>query len=137
MSSAYESADLLMKLYDLRREATMREARTWFVRTFHPTSAQEILDTIRGERSASYRMVTTYWEMAAAFVNRGAIDEQMFSDSNGEHVAVLSKIEPFLAEYRTRTGLPHYLQQLELLVMRLPNARERLAATRERLKPVD
>ena len=133
MSTPHASADLLLKLYDLRREATMRQARQWFI-GFTPESVDELLDTVRGPHSANFRMVATYWDMAASFVNNGAIDEQMFNDANGEHIAVFSKIEPFIADYRQRLGVPHYLKQLEQLVMRIPNAAERLTATRERLK---
>jgi hypothetical protein len=84
MSSVYESADLIIKLYDLRREETIRKAREWYRTQFHPTSAQDVVNTLRGEHSAYFRMVTSYWEMAASFVNHGAIDWQMFMDANGE-----------------------------------------------------
>ena len=133
MSSAYESADLLLRLYELRREDTLRKARAWFG-SFQPASAQEIVDTIRGEHSAYYRMVTTYWEMAAAMVNHGAIDEPMFRDANGEYLVVFAKVEPFLAEYRTLMRAPQYLHQLEQLILRIPDHKERLAAVRERMK---
>lgn len=135
MSTKYESADLLLKLYDLRREPTMREARAWFVRGFHPQSAQEILDAVAGADSAKFRMVATYWDMACALVNHGAIDETMFNDAATEHIAVFSKVEPHLAEYRTTLGVPHYLGNLEKLVMRLPNIEARLTALRARFKP--
>ena len=131
--SAYESADLLLKLYDLRREATMRQARNWFV-TFNPDSADDIAKTLRSEHSASFRMVTSFWDMAASFVNNSAIDEKMFNDANAEHVVVFAKMEPFLAEYRTLMNSPVYLANLEQLCLRLPNAKERLAATRERFR---
>ena len=131
--SAYESADLLLKLYDLRREATMRQARNWFV-TFNPDSADDMAKALRSEHSASFRMVTSFWDMAASFVNNGAIDERMFNDANAEHVVVFAKIEPFLAEYRKLMNSPTYLANLEQLCMRLPNAKERLAATRERFR---
>lgn len=130
-----QSADLILKLYDLRREAKMRDARAWFV-GFTPESTDEILQALIGPHSASFRMVATYWDMAASFVLNGAIDEKMFNDANGEHVVVMSKLYPFLAEYREKSGLPHYLKNLETVVMRLPNAPERLKATRERLKAI-
>lgn len=133
MSSAYESADLLLRLYELRREDTLRKARAWFG-SFQPASAQDIVDTIRGEHSAYYRMVTTYWEMAAAMVNHGAIDEPMFRDANGEYLVVFAKVEPFLAEYRTLMRAPQYLHQLQQLILRIPDHKERLAAVRERMK---
>jgi hypothetical protein len=131
--SAYESADLLLKLYDLRREPTMRQARNWFV-GFNPDSADDIAKTLRSEHSASFRMVTSFWDMAASFVNNSAIDEKMFNDANAEHVVVFAKMEPFLAEYRKLMNSPMYLANLEQLCMRLPNAKERLAATRERFR---
>jgi hypothetical protein len=133
VSSAYESADLLLKLYELRREPTMRQARQWFA-TFHPQSAADISSVVRSEQSAYFRMVTSFWEMAASFVNNGAIDEKMFNDANGEQIFVYARLEPFLAEYRANVGQPQYLGQLEQLIMRMPNAKERLAAMRERIR---
>ena len=133
MSSNYESADLLLKLYESRREATMRQARQWFI-TFTPESVDDILAVMRSEHSAYFRMVTSFWDMAASFVNNGAIDERMFNDANGEHMVVYAKLEPFLADYRTRIQSPLYLKQLEQVVLRMPDARERLGAMRERFK---
>lgn len=133
MSSKAESANLILKLYELRRDPTMREARNWFI-GFHPESTQDVLDVFRGEHSAYYRMVTSYWEMAASFVNHGAIDEAMFNDANGEHIIVFAKLEPFLAELRQMFDNPRGMAHLEKVVMALPNASEMLAKTRERLK---
>jgi hypothetical protein len=133
MSPEYQSADLIMKLYELRREDKMRQARDWFLR-FFPESTQDVIDAIAGPNSSYYRMVTTYWDMASSFVNRGAIDEQMFTDANAEHIAVFCKIEPYIEEFRSIMKSPQYLHSLEELVMRLPEARARLRATRERLK---
>jgi hypothetical protein len=117
----------------MRRESTMRQARSWFV-GFNPDSADDIAKTLRSEHSAYFRMVTSFWDMAASFVNNGAIDEKMFNDANAEHVVVFAKIEPFLVEYRKLMNSPHYLANLEQLCSRLPNAKERLAATRERFR---
>ena len=133
MSKA-ESAELILNLYELRREETMREARNWFS-GFMPESADEIMKAmIAEETSAFYRMVTSYWNMAASFVNHGAIDEEMFNDANGEHFIVFCKIEPYLAEIRETMGNPNVLKHLEDLVMRQPNAKEMLAARREMMK---
>jgi hypothetical protein len=109
MSDKYQSADLILKLYELRREEKMREARKWFG-TFMPESAEEIMQTvINPESSANYRMVVSYWEMAASFENHGAIDEEMFYDVSAEGMAVFAKIEPFLAELREITKRPKCL----------------------------
>ena len=133
MSEKHEAARLILKLYDLRREEVMRKARAWFIAEFNPASVQEISQISMGEYSAYYRMVTTYWDMACSFVTNGAIDEQMFNDANAEHVAVYSKIEPFIEEIRAAYS-PTYMQHTEKVVMAMPNAKERLATTRERLK---
>jgi hypothetical protein len=133
VASAYESADLMLKLYELRREPTMRKARDWFA-TFNPKSADDIVAAVRGEHSAYFRMVVGYWEMAASFVNNSAIDDKMFNDANGEHIFMFARLEPFLAEYRAKVGQPHFLGHTEHLVARLPNAKARLEAMREMIR---
>jgi hypothetical protein len=132
--SKTESADLILKLYDLRREPTMREARNWMI-SFFPESSQDVMQAILDPKtSAYYRMVTTYWDMAASFVNHGAIDEEMFADAHGEHFVVFSKVEPFLSELREIMGSPKIMANLEKLIMRQPDAKENLAKTRETMK---
>ncbi|MEJ7701176.1 MAG: hypothetical protein WKF71_16240 [Pyrinomonadaceae bacterium] len=128
--SKTESAELILKLYDLRREATMREARNWMA-SFVPESAEDLMKAMVNEQSSVYfRMVTSYWDMAASLVNNGAIDEQMFNDANGEHNFVFSKVEPFLEEMRQTIGNPNMLTNLEKLVMRQPDAKEKLGRIR-------
>ncbi len=129
----HEDAELILKLYDLRREAVMREARNWFF-TFDPKSIQDFTEVFLGDKSAYFRMVVSYWEMAASLVNNGAIDEQMFNEANGEHIFVFSKVQPFLQELRAAYNIPDYLLQFEKLVMRIPEIDKRLAALRERIK---
>lgn len=132
--SKTESADLILKLYDLRREATMREARNWIF-SFSPESAQDIMQAMIGaESSAYFRMVTSYWDMAASFVNHGAIDEEMFADAHGEHILIFSKIEPYLSEVREMMGGSKFLLNLETLIMKAPDAKEMLAGRREMIK---
>jgi hypothetical protein len=133
-STPYESATLLIRLYELRREPTMREARNWFAREFNPSTIDEVTQALMGPNSGHFRMVTSYWDMAASFVLNGAIDEQMFNDATGEQVGVFAKIEPFLAEYRARMGNPKYLSQLEQVVMKRPGAKESLATMRDWFK---
>jgi hypothetical protein len=131
--SKHDDASLILKLYDLRREAVMREARSWFF-TFNPQSVQDFIEVMIGDKSGYYRMVVSYWDMAASFVNHGAIDEQMFNDANGEHIFVYSKIAPFLPELRTLFGASSYLENLEKVVRRIPDIDERIANMRERMK---
>ena len=131
--SKQQDADLILKLYDLRREATMREARNWMF-TFNPTSVQDVIEVLLGEHSGHYRMVISYWDMAAAMVNNGAIDEQLFNETNGEHLFVYSKIEPVIEEVRALFGNPDFLRNLETLVKRIPDSEQKIIAMRERMK---
>ena len=128
----YEDADLILKLYDLRREETMRKARTWLA-AFNPESLQDIIDAGTGENNAYLRQVMSYWDMAASLVNNGALDEKMFNDANGEHFFYYAKFEPFIEDLRARFG-PQMWVHLEELIMRTPNAKERLAHLREMSK---
>ena len=132
MSTPYESADLLLRLYDMRREETMRKARAWFG-TFFPTSAEDITGIIQGEHSAWFRMVTSYWDMAASLVNHDAIDAAMFNDANGEHVFIYAKLQPYLDEYRAKMGAPAYLAQVEKLVTGSPEGLAKLEGVRRRI----
>jgi hypothetical protein len=131
--SKHDDAELILKLYDLRREPVMREARNWMF-TFNPTSIQDVFDALLGEHSGHYRMVISYWDMAAALVNNGAIDETLFNETNGEHIFVYSKIEPVIEDIRALFGSPDFLRNLETLVKRIPNIDEKLVAMRARMK---
>jgi hypothetical protein len=132
MSDKVTSAELILKLYELRREDVMRQARNWFF-TFNPESIEDISKAAMGEHSAFYRMVTSYWDMACSFVNHGAIDAEMFNDAAGEHVFVFAKIQPFLEQLRAQ-GSPAYMQHLEKQVLSMPHAEERIARSREMSK---
>jgi hypothetical protein len=133
--SKQEDADLILKLYDLRREATMREARNWFF-TFNPTTVNEYMEAMFGDHSGHLRMVISYWDMAASLVNNGAIDEQMFNDANGEHLFVFAKIEPILEDMRKVMNAPDVLGHFEKLIRRIPDNKEKLADIRDRIKMI-
>src|SRR5258708_6827650 len=101
--SKTEQASLIVQLYELRREETMRKARDWYFMEFHPQSFEDFQATMMGPHSGHLRMVVSYWDMAAAMVNHGAIDMDLFSDCNGEHLGVFMKVEPLLADIRKMT----------------------------------
>lgn len=132
MSTAVDSANLILKLYELRREETMRKARD-FTFGFSPTSAQEYVAGVMGPNGAYIRMVTSYWEMAASFVVNGAIDGTMFDQANGEHIFVFAKIEPILADLRAMMG-PGLFKNLEQVCLNPPVGIERVRAAQERLR---
>ena len=133
MSELQTSAELILRLYELRRDPEMRQARQWFAQEFRPSGPQDIMRLfLSGERaSAAYRMVTSYWEMVAAMVNRGAIDAELFRDTNGEYIGFFSLLEPHLAELRAMSGETDYLSNWEKLVHTTPGAVERLEARRK------
>lgn len=133
--SKQDEAGLILKLYELRREETMRKARDWFFMEFHPQSLADVNAAMFSEHSGHIRMVMSYWDMAAALVNHGAISADLFNDVNGEHFSVFSKVEPLLAEARAAYG-PQFLANLEKLVDATPGGRQRLVALRERMKGI-
>jgi hypothetical protein len=132
MSAAHESMMGILKLYELRSEPAMRKARDWFATGFYPESTKDILNVLVSEHSAAFRMVASYWDMAAAFVIFEAINGEMFNAINTEHVAVYAKLEPFLKELREMPGIPPYLylKHLEPVVLSIPDAQERVAVMR-------
>ena len=118
----------ILKLYELRRDEKMRQARAWFFSDFAPKTTMDIMKLYRdGEQASAYfRTVTSYWDMASSLVLNGAIDEKLFLDANTEHIFVYAKITPFLAEIRQLFDEPDYLIHLEQLVMKIPNIEAKL-----------
>lgn len=128
MQDSTSAAGLLLKLYELRTEPALRNARAWFGFEFHPSSTQDVLRTWLGpgHESAPYRMVTTYWDMAASLVTQGAIPAAMFNAANTEHFALYAKLRPFIADLRAATKYPDYLQHVENVILTEPDPDGRL-----------
>ncbi|HME09764.1 MAG TPA: hypothetical protein VKG25_22085 [Bryobacteraceae bacterium] len=133
--SKQAEAGLILKLYELRREAEMRKARDWYFRDFNPQSLADWNATMFGEHSGHVRMVVSYWDMAAALVNQGAISQDLFTETNGEHIGVFAKVEPILGEIREAYG-PQFAANLEKLIDETPDGRKRVAQMRERVKAI-
>ncbi len=133
--SLQQEADLILKLYELRREGEMRKARDWYFREFNPESFADFQAALFGEHSGHLRMVVTYWDMAAALVNKGAISLEMFNETNGEHLGVFMKIEPMLREIRATLN-PRFAANLEKLVDATPDGRKQVSEFRERFKQI-
>ena len=129
MVDASAAAGVMLKLYELRTEPSLRRARAWFAFEFHPSSARDVLKTWLGpgHESAPYRMVTTYWDMASSLVLQGAMPADMFNAANTEHVALYAKLRPFLPEVRQATAYPDYLMHVERVVAALPDPEARIA----------
>jgi hypothetical protein len=125
MADPSHAASVMLKLYELRTEPSLRDARNWFTFEFHPTSARDVLKTWLGpgHESAPYRMVTSYWDMASSLVLNGAMPAAMFNAANTEHIAVYAKLRPFLAEVRATAKYPDYLASVERVVEALGEER--------------
>jgi len=127
-------AQIILQLYDLRRDREMRKARHFISAEFWPESAEDTLRVARAYPSAEntwLRQVTSYWEMAASFVLRGALHEGLFFDASGEMFCVYAKFRPFLTEIRQK--LPYFLLTVEKVVMNTPEGRKRLERLDKRL----
>lgn len=132
MPTPFESAQLNLQLFELRREPKLREARDWFLREFNPSSFDELVALAGGEHNASFRMVLGYWDMAASLVTTGAIDADAFRAAHGEVFATFSKINLYLAELRNASGEPDFCKHLETVVLSAPNAEAILKRRRKR-----
>ena len=113
--ATYQDADLVLKLYDMRREEKLRAARAWFNGNFSAGSPAELMEKYPpgSEQNAYYRMVTTYWDMAAAFVVRGVVNPELFFETNGEMLFVFEKIRPLIEELRWVRKNPTMYRNLE------------------------
>ena len=134
MPTPFESAQLNLQLFDLRREAILREARAWFVFEFNPDSFADLTATVSGERNAAFRMVLGYWDMAASLVITGAIDGDAFRAAHSEIFATFSKIQPYLGDLRTASAEPEFCKHLEAVVMAAPDAEAILIRRREAIR---
>lgn len=120
-------AQLILKLYELRTEETMRKARAWMVGEFWPATAEEFLTVSRSlgtQENAYLRQVSSYWEMAASFVLYGALSGELFVASNAENLFLFAKFQPFLAQIRQER--PGFLEKTEQLIQTYPLARQRV-----------
>ncbi len=122
-------AELVLKLYDLRREAEMRKARNWFVAEFWPQSADDVLKVVNSsdsQENAWFRQAGSYWEMAASLVVHGALSEDLFLASSGELFFLFAKIHPFLKELREKMNNPEAYANIEKVATGSKLARKRL-----------
>src|SRR5579871_2211636 len=102
--ATYDDANLILRLYELRREPKLRQARDWFMMHFKADTMEEVnqLCPFGSEQSAFMRMVVSYWDMAASFITSGVLNDELFFESGGELMIVYTRIQkllPALREY--------------------------------------
>jgi hypothetical protein len=129
-------AELILKLYDLRREAEMRKARDWLVR-FDPQSADDYLRIIWAlgtQENAWLRQVSGYWGIVSSFVNHGVLSEELFLTPgfSGELFLIYAKIHPFVRELREKLNDPNAWKEIENAVTRTEWGRNRLEFMQKR-----
>jgi hypothetical protein len=124
-------AQLILQLYDLRREAEMRKARSWFAAEFWPRDADDFLkvaNAFPGQENAWMRQVGGYWDMASSLVLHGALHEELFLQPgfSGEMFFIFAKIHPFLKEIREKMNNPDAFANIEKVATGSKTARKRL-----------
>jgi len=113
--ATYDDVNLILRLYELRREKRLREARAWFTKNFHANSVKEFqeLCPAGSEENASFRMVTSYWEMVASFVAGGVPQKALFFQSGYELLVVWARIGDIVPEYRETMKSEFVYENLE------------------------
>jgi len=127
MGATHEQVNLMLHLYELRREPKLREAREWMSVNFHPKGPEEAMRlTPPGSKENAYmRMVMGYWEMVASIANRGLVDEELFFENSGEQWGVWEQVKALVGAWRTMFANPQFLGNLEEHCKRLDAWREK------------
>ncbi len=133
-----QQAELILKLYELRRETVMREARSYIGGDFIPASVDEFVEIVSagGRLSGFVLQVYGYWDMVAAFVRHGALSADLVYDTCQEMYFQYAKIQPYLAGFREKMNLPEFLISIEQLIEGSRKGRERLATMRKNLAAI-
>jgi hypothetical protein len=136
--NAIQQAELIVKLYELRREAVMREARSYVGGEFMPSSADEFVEIVSagGKFTGFVLQVYGYWDMVASFVRSGALDATLVYNTCQEMYFQYAKIQPFLAAFRKKMNLPEFLISIEHVVEGSRAGRKRLAVMRKNLAAI-
>jgi hypothetical protein len=118
--ATYDDVNLILRLYEMRREPRMREARAWFVKNFKPKSLEEAnqIAPPGSDENAYVRMVTTYWEMVGSFLTSGVLNEELFFQSGRELLLVYVRSLPILADLRKAFNDPGAYKNLETVAKR-------------------
>ena len=113
--ATYDDARLILELYQTRREDRMRKARAWFTGNFRPKTLDDFAAICPpgSDENASYRMVTTYWEMAASFVASGVLSQELFFQSGRELLLVWERMREILPGLREKNADPFAYSNLE------------------------
>ncbi len=100
--ATHDDANLILRLYEIRREEKMRTARDWYQRNFRPKSMKEMNEVAApgSTENAYMRQVVSYYEMVASFIVTGLLNKELYFQSGGEMLMTYLRIRPILAEVR-------------------------------------
>ena len=133
-SPNYQDADLVLRLFDLRRETKLRAARDW-MGSFYPDSSQDLYEAYMS--SDNYlRMIAGYWEIATALVNQGVLHRGLFAETAGEAFFLWAKVGEHVPGFREKTGNAAFLANLDRFVRETPGGPERVSGMREYQKKI-
>jgi hypothetical protein len=130
----HHDAELVLKLYELRRETVMREARNW-MGTFNPKSIDDVvavMSNFGAKENAYLRQVCSYWEMVAAFILHGTLNADLAYDTLGEMYFVYAIIQPLLEDFRKKFNSPEFFKNVQQVVEASAKGRERVAQVQQR-----
>jgi L-rhamnose mutarotase len=115
--ATYDDANLLLRLYELRREEKLRQARDWFSKNFHANTIEEFqkLCPQGSQENAYFRMVSSYWDMAASFVTNGVLHQELFIQNSRELLFVWIRMSDIIPAWRERMSNPNIAKNLEIL----------------------
>lgn len=115
--ATYEDANLLLRLYELRREEKLRAARDWFGKNFHARTLEEMqkLCPVGSQENAYFRMIIGYWEMAASFVTSGVLHQELFAQNARELLFVWTRISDIVPAWREAFKNPDTLKNVEIV----------------------
>ena len=115
MKATFDDANLILRLYEMRREDRLRDARKWFAGSFKVKTFDEFqaLCPPGSEPNASYRMVTTYWEMVASFLTSGVLNPELFYQSGRELLFTWVRLQDIVPAIREKNQHARELINLE------------------------
>jgi hypothetical protein len=133
-SPDHHDADLILKIYDLRREATMREARYALNRDFWPRTTDEVLEVLRADHplNTAWRQATAYWEMVYSLARHGIVHGEFLVENNGEGLLLFARVELYLDALRAATS-PRTLRNTEWVATETETGRAMMTTFRTRV----
>ncbi len=130
----HHDAELLLKMYELRREPVMRDSRDMLIREYWPRSAEDAVGVLRSDHplNRAWRQVTTYWEMVYSIAHQGIVNPDFLVDNSGEGLVIFARAEAYLPDLRAASG-PRILRHAEWIARETEMGRKMMEIMRARV----